>query len=237
MITRTLLLLSLIVLLVCAFIPFKTHASDLDFPHLNLQAEAQVELTPDFIRLQLQIENTHKDATVAKAFVDEVSQQVLLLGRKFEIDESNINASQIRSQPQYQWQDKKRVLLGQTISRSIDIKLYRLEDYSSLVNQLMQLNIHRYQQNGFGFDKPDLAKNQALLKALDQASTKAKLIAKHMNRKLGAVFQITEVSNFHQPLARSSMMAMADSTPKSAAPLEIKAQTVTAKVNVIYRLK
>jgi len=104
---------------------------------------------------------------------------------------------------------------------------------------MAKIDISRMQQQGFGFDNEQQYQNLALIQALENATEKAKLIAEAMGRKLGAAYQITENSNGFSPIFKTrGMMAMAaDSVEAVAAPLEIRPQTVSTTVNIIFLLK
>ena len=237
MITRVLLFLSLIVLLISIFLPVQSHAAGIDQPHLNLQAEAEIQASPDFIRLNIQIAATDAEADTAKKQVDEQVQQVLALTQRFHIQAKHIEASQISIHPAYRWKNNERQLQGQKVSREINIKLYQLDQYSAFINELSKVKITRYQQRGFGFDDLAGLQTQALLKALGQSQIKAQLIADKLQRKLGKVYQVSEAPMAqHFPMARS-LNASAAADESSHAPLEVKPQTIKSKVNVIYLLK
>ena len=217
------------------FLPVKVNASDIDEPHLNLISEAQLLAKPDFISISLHIEETDTVASKAKKIIDNTSQQVLALAKRFKIKDEHIDAAEIRIYPEYRWHDNERQLIGQKVQRQIDIKLYQLDQYTDFVNNIALLKITRYQQQGYGFD--DLAKlqTQALLKALDKSQEKAQLIAGAINRKLGKVYAVNELSHQqHFSMDRASKALGAES---SAAPLKVSEQAIKAKVNVIYLLK
>ncbi|NRB37521.1 MAG: SIMPL domain-containing protein [Pseudomonadales bacterium] len=237
MITRVLLCLSLIMLLVSVFMPMNSHADGLDQAHLNLFSEAEIQVKPDFIQINIQIEQTEIDASIAKKHVDQEVQQILALQQRFQIKDTHIEASDISITPSYRWLNNERQLIGQRVKRDINIKLYQLQRYGDFVNEITQLKIARYQSRGFGFDDLSQWQTQALVKALNKADTKAQILAKNMHRKLGEIFQVTEMNQSqHFPMARSLNLA-ASSESNAPAPLEIKPQLIKAKVNVIYLLK
>lgn len=232
MIHTSLLLLLLNALVVQAQQPNKAH--------LNISADAEIEVLPDYVQLHIYVEKLAKDTQSAKQHVDDISQQVLSLSKKMRISDKDIDASQISSQPYYEWQDKKRQLKGQQVKRLINIKLYHLQNYSHFVSLLMDIDIQSYQQVSFGFDDINLQQNKAIILALDQARIKAQLISQHSERKLGDIYAITTNSQPHYPSPRGLKTALAFSAPSDNATttdLEIKPQIIKAKVNVIYLLK
>ena len=133
MIHTSLLLLLLNALVVQAQQPNKAH--------LNISADAEIEVLPDYVQLHIYVEKLAQDTQSAKQHVDDISQQVLSLSKKMRISDKDIDASQISSQPYYEWQDKKRQLKGQQVKRLINIKLYHLQKYSHFVSLLMDIDL------------------------------------------------------------------------------------------------
>lgn len=212
-------------------------AQALDKPHIQVTGEGQVEAMPDFIRLHISIEKTGKNQAAVKQQVDGITQQVLDAATQLGIDDKHIEASQLAIHPQYSWHEGKRSLTGQTVQRGVAIKLYKLAQYSALAEAMAALDISRMNHQGFGYDAPEKHRNIALVKALKKARAKAALIAKTLGRKLDGVYQVSESTGFSNPapVHRAEVMSMAADKP-AGAPLDIKPQTVTATVNLIYLL-
>jgi len=211
----------------------------LDAPNIQVSANATVEVMPDFIRVEVQIDKVKKNRQEAKSEADRITAQVIEVARSLKIEEKNIQASDIFIQPEYEWEQNRRTTAGQRVHRTVLIKLYQLDDYSALTEKLARLDITNLQQTGFGFDQIEQHQNQALQLALDKARAKAVLVAERIGRKLGKVHQVTESGDaypiFQAPMEK--MMAMEGDAGAAAAPLEIRAQPVSAAVGVIYLLE
>lgn len=210
-------------------------------PTINVNATANVEVMPDYINVQINIEKMKKTKAEAKTEVDRITQQVLDAAKKLAIKDKHIQASEIFARPEYQWKpDNKRVLIGEVVNRNISIKLYELGSYSALAAELMKLDITNFSQNGFGYDNIEQHQNQALVKALAKAKEKAQLIAGNLGLTLGKAYQVSESGgDFPMPMpmyakGMRAEMAMMDAGAPQEAPLEVKAQTVTANVNVVF---
>lgn len=70
--------------------------------------------------------------------------------------------------------------------------------------------------------------------AVEQARSKAEVLAETAGAKLGRVMQITEQS-YAQPLYKSNFSVMADAT--AATPVQAGKQDITVSVNVLYELQ
>lgn len=229
-ITR-ILSVALLVLLAAAY----TQA--LDMPNIRVSAEGKVQAMPDFIRLEINIEKNGEDKSGVKNQVDQITQNVLDAAGELGIDKKHIEASQFFIQPQYRWHEGKRSLTGTKVQRTVRIKLYDLAQYTAVAEAMAGMDITGMIQQGFGFDKPEIYRNAALVKALKNAEQKAKLIANTLGRKLDEVYQVSESVGFNRPVPAQRLEARAMAPGKAqGAPLEIKPQTVTATVDMIYLL-
>lgn len=220
-----------------AFVSFSSQA--MDKPNIQVSAEGSIEVLPDYLQLMVNTERTGKSKANVKNEVDVITQKVIDAARAAGIKAEHIDASQISIQPQYEWDKSKRVFVGETVRRSVNIKLYDLSQYTALADALAKIDITELHQQGYGYEDASAHQNAALVKALNSARAKAELIAETMGGKLGKVYHVSESgSHFAQmPKMRMTMAMAADSVAESAAPLEIRAQTVSANVSVIFLLK
>ena len=228
---------SLIVCSVLLLFSFSTSANEL--ANIQVSGAGSVQALPDFINIDISIEKTSKDRAVAKNQADVITQQVLDAATSLKIKDEHVQASQLFISPQYQWNEQTRVLVGERAVRTVQIKLYDLESYSELADKLVNIDITRFQQRGFGFDHIETHQNEALIEALKNARIKAEVIANQIGREIGETFQVNESSAQPMPMMRqANMQMMAESAMDSSpAPLEIKQQTVNSSINVIYLLK
>lgn len=218
---------------------FSLQLMALDKANIQVSAEGSIEVMPDYLQLIIEIEKTGEQKANLKQQVDRISQQVIDAASAVEIKKEHIEAAKISIYPQYHWQDNKRILVGETVQRTIQIKLYDLNQYSALANALAEVDITRMHQPIYGFDDSQAIRNQALVKALNHAQEKAELIANTLDRKLGKAYQVTEHGSSYMPVMRTQMKALAadSSVTEPVAALEVKPQTVSTTVNVIFLLK
>lgn len=218
------------------FLSFNTQA--LDKPNIQVSAEGSIEIMPDYLQLTLEVEKTGQHKADIKNQVDKTIQQALNISEKLGIKSEHLNASNISIYPQYKREKNQQIFIGDTVKRNLIIKLYDLNKFTDLAENLSKIDITRMQQPTYGYDDLQKYKNEALKKALENAQIKAELIATTLERKLGKAYQVTEGSLNNLPVMRAMYSLSADSAGNvSPASLEVKAQTVRTSVNVIYLLK
>ncbi|WP_221797795.1 SIMPL domain-containing protein [Oceanobacter mangrovi] len=204
--------------------------------YVQVNASAEVEAMPDYMLLNLQISDTQPSLAQAKQSVDQAFASLLQTSQALNLDEADIRAEQIRNYPRYQWVKSERQYTGEEVSRSVVITLRDLEQYNSLIGQLLEIPQVRIQQSEFRFDDPQQLADQALQAALLKARQKAKLMASTLDEKLGEVISIAETGgNMPVVMMAKANMAMAEAAPASTRML-VQKQTISASVDVRFEL-
>jgi len=208
---------------------------------IRVSAMGEVKAMPDFINISVNIEKSNKTKSEAKADVDTITKQVLNTLTQINIEKKHIQASDIFARPDYDWSNNKQTIKGEIVSRTVNIELHALENYSTLAEALLKLDITRMDQQGVGFNNIAIYQNQALVIALKKAQTQAQVIADAMNTPIIGIQEINSSVNdapmpmYEAKLSRMVMSASAD-TPTDA-PLEIKPQSISSSVNISYWIK
>jgi uncharacterized protein YggE len=204
--------------------------------YVQVSASADVQATPDYLLLNLNISDTRPTLADAKRQVDDSFHQLMEVTRKLNIAEDLVRAEQISNYPQYQWHEKGRTYVGEQVTRQIAITLRQLDNYGELVHQLMQNPLVQISQSQFRFDDRDGLENQALKAALLKARDKAKLMASTLGSRLGNVLAISE-SGSSSPQPMYAMREMAADTRSKSAPMLVQQQTISASVDVRFELE
>lgn len=224
-------------LLVClvACLPGLTLAEALpDGPHLVVSAEGEVEAAPDIAMLNLQVSETRDTAEAAKQEVDSRTQRVLNAAREQGIAEENIRASQIRVYPDYEWDDGKRLLRGQRVERSIELKLTDLSRYGALLDGLVLAGITELGSVNLDISNRDELVDQALQQAVTKAKAKADVLAAGFGRKIAGVYHVDETGG---AVVVERAHLMMDAKVGSQTPVLFGKQSVTASLKVVFLLK
>lgn len=220
-----------------AFAPLALVAASLpDRPHVVVVAEGEVEAVPDIAHLNLQISDTRDTASAAKAEVDQRSSMVLNAAREQGISEENIRASQIRVYPDYEWDEGKRLLRGQRVERSIELKLTDLSRYGDLLDGLVLAGITELGSVSFDLSNRKELVGQALDAAVANAKRKAEVLAKGFGRKLDGIFHVDE-SGAGAVMAERTHLMMSAKASSDASPVLFGKQAVKAKLKVVFLLK
>jgi len=218
-----------------ALLPLFAVAATLpDAPHVLVSARGEVEAQPDIAHLQLQISETQETAVEAKRLVDQRTAQVLTAVAEQGVAEADIRASQIRIYPDYEWQDGKRLLLGQRVERSVDIQLKDVSRYGAVLDALVQAGISELGNVSFDLSNREALQARAVQAAIADAKAKASALAAGFGCKLAGVYHIDEGAAAPVVYERAMMM---DAKVGAQAPMLIGKETVSATLNVVFLLK
>lgn len=176
---------------------------------VTVTAQGRVEAYPDIATLTASVQKTAPTVAEAKALVDRISDKAIAGARGAGIASGDISASRIRAQPQYEWRDKQRMLVGQQVVRSIDVKLRDLDDYGKLVQAMITAGVTELGNATFDFSNRDELERRALTQAVDAAKRKAETIAKAFGAHLGPVATVSESTVRPGPIYRGQLMEAA----------------------------
>lgn len=204
---------------------------------ISVQASAKVLVKADYMRLNLSIYHQADSVKVAKQEVDKAAKGLFRIFKQFNIAKKDQDASYIRSQTLYRWNNNKREKQGESVSRIIQINLRDMNKLASLTHEILQIKHAHIQSQEFAFDNLSEHQNRALKEAVKQAKIKAKKMLEATNQSLGEAIFIQEQLNGHTPIMYNRMQSEDSSAKQDMAPMYAAKREVTAKVQVTFRIK
>ena len=194
-----------------------------DGPHIVTSGTASVDAVPDIATLAIEVNVAAKDAATAKKQADERVAQYISFLELNQIAKKDISSANLRTQPDYDYQDGKSILKGYRAVRTVDGAL------KAGLNEIRSVSL--------GVAQPDAYKDKARKAAIDNAIHQAQELANGFNRKLGPVYSVRyHVSNYQpSPMVR---MMKADAAPVSAQETyEQAAIQFDDQVDVVFQLE
>ncbi|MGB1091363.1 MAG: SIMPL domain-containing protein [Oceanobacter sp.] len=203
---------------------------------VQVSATGKASSAPDFLTLNVQLEESQSSLSKAKREIDKSFDLLLKATKKTGISTRDIQAAYIQNYPQYRWNDGKRYYEGERVVRNIKIKLEDIGQYGELVNGIMQIEAAQVQGTEFGFNNPQALYDEALTEALKLARHKAELMVHTLGSKLGPVYAISEGNRVMMPQPVQPRLAMLESAKSSApaAPMLVQDETVRVEISVTF---
>lgn len=141
--------------------------------------------------------------------------QYLSFLEKSGIAKKDINSANLRTQPDYDYQNGKSILKGYRAVRSVEVTLRQLDKLNGLLDGALKAGLNEIRSVSLGVAQPDAYKDKARKAAIDDAIHQAQELATGFHGKLGPVYSVRyHVSNYQpSPMVR---MMKADAAPVSA---------------------
>ncbi|MGD1823251.1 MAG: SIMPL domain-containing protein [Pleomorphochaeta sp.] len=205
---------------------------------ISISAIGQVNLTPDIVTFNVEANETKKTTSEALNTTNKKISKVLEILYRYGINDTDISTNSLNLYPQYNWEDGKKLLIGQNASQSLKIKLRDIDKLGKIIDEIGQIeNINLY---SIKFDKDD--KSEAYTKARElavkNAIEKATTLANAANMTLLTPISISEgsASSYvsYDRVNSKMMMAEASSYSTETPSGEL---TISTTVNIIFTME
>lgn len=208
-------------------------------PHVVTSGTASVDAVPDIATLAIEVNVSAKDAASAKKQADDRVAQYLTFLQKNGVEKKDINAANLRTQPEYDYlKDGKTQLKGYRAVRQVEVTLRQLDKMNELLDGALKSGLNEIRSVSLGVAHPEEYKDKARKEAITDATRQAKLLAEGFNSKLGPVYSVRyHVSNY-QPAPMVRMMK-ADAAAPASAQDTYDQQTIQFddQVDVVFELQ
>ncbi len=130
----------------------------------------------------------------------------------------------------------KQVIVGYTASESITVKVRNTDDAGVIMQGLGILGVSNLSGPNFAIDDEDGLKAEARKKAIDDAKTKAEILAKDLGVHLSKIVSFNESGNY--PMMYSAKGAgIMDSVSSAPAVIPKGENTINSDVNITYEIR
>ena len=211
---------------------------------ISVSGEGTVDAVPDKATVRFAIATRNDDPEEARRLNAETSRETMNAVRDLGIEERKMQMQTLRLNPvnEYNQQTRRHEQIGFEAYRELVVEIEDLDSLPALIAQVIQKGANRLQGVQYGIQDRESLRNQALVKAVENAKDKANLMAATLDVEIGEVYQVSE-QYINMPVPRLEMnqvllqgRAMADAAPEpeayAAGEMEIK-----AGVQVTFLLK
>lgn len=184
------------------------HAGELpNGPHIVTSGKASIDAIPDMATLVIEVNTQEKNAAAAKKLADDRVAQYLTFLQKNGVQQPDIKAANLRTEPDYDYQNGKATLKGYRAIRNVEVTVRQLDNLDNLLNGALKAGLHEIRSLTPGVSHPDQYREKARKAAVADAVTKSKQLAQELNSTLGPVYSIRYHAS-RQPAPIMRTMAM-----------------------------
>lgn len=188
---------------------------------VNVQAAAEMELVPDEIWVQVQLQEYDKKGG-GKLPIDRISNEFLARMKALGLSEKEVSLQGASGYDNNYWQwyrRNKQKTPDLKASVSYLLKLNSVKQMEQVVQQLDDEATQNFYIQKVSHSKIEDYRSQLKIQALKNAKEKASLMASAVGAKVGAVYQINEpTENGYQPPVVYRMENMATASDSGGAP-------------------
>lgn len=163
---------------------------------VSVTGDAQVNVVPDEVILNLGVETTDLNLSTAKSQNDAIVKRVAEIAKARGVDARNIQTDYLNIVPRYQDSYTHSAFIGYFVRRTVTITLKDPSQFEGLLSETLEAGVNYVQ--GIDFRTTELRKyrDQARDLAIKAAQEKAAALAKSLGREIGDPVNIQEEQNW-----------------------------------------
>jgi hypothetical protein len=232
---------------------------------ISFSGHGEVTAVPDIANVSFTILKDSKTVADAQAGVATVEKSALDFLKTNSVDTKDIQTANASFNPTYQYQNAicppvpvpmvntgtvssnniaycppgKQVLTGYEASESITVKVRNTDNVGKIMQGLGTLGVSNLNGPNFTIDNPDALQAQARKLAIDDAKSKAAILAKDLGVTLGKIESFSDNSSGYPIMyAQNAVMSAGAAVPKSApAVIPAGVNTISSDVTITYEIK
>ncbi len=210
---------------------------------ITVSGKGEVLVKPDIASVSFGVSAENMD--VAKAQTESATKinAILAFLKTNGVEDKDVKTTNYSIYPRYDYVKSadiyyggKQVLAGYTVSQTVTVKIRKIEDAGKILSGLGGLGATDVSGLSFLVDKEDELKVQARDKAIEDAKTQAKNLAKSLGVKIVKITSFSESGNYPIYYAKAGIGA-ADMTSSVAPQIPTGENTITSNVNITYEIR
>ena len=205
---------------------------------ISVEGKGSVEIEPEYATLSASVSHTAKTAGEAQAMVDRVMNRLLDGIDSLPINETTLDAGQLRIQPRYRWSPatETQEFQGYEATRELSFRLVELEALGDALQLLSQEGATNVSTPVYGSSETAEARARALAQAFASAKADANALAEAAGLILGTPDSIS-TSGRNPPIFRQASRGAAAMSAEMAPRYEPGQLSVPASVSVVFSAK
>lgn len=218
-------------ILLCASLAY----ADADERYISVTGYGEIEIAPDTANLSLGFRTVNNDLVKAKAEMTQKMDALINALKQFKISEKDIQATQLYIYPRYVTAKDgvENVMQGYDVSRTITVAFKDLTQTDAILEAAIKAGANTFNGLNFSYSKEDELRQDALVKAINNANQQAQFLANRFGVTLGKLKTASTSQQYYGVRAENAaMLKMADSAGgQGYTPGLIK---VSAQVNAAF---
>lgn len=218
-------------------VPAKAEGTAADKRVISVSGSGEVTVEPDVAYLNFGIETKGKTANEAqKANAELFAKLNKTLLEDYKLDKKDVKSTSFNVQPEYTYTEKDgQKLVGYIAYHQVQVTYRALDKIGQLLDAVSAAGVNRVNNIQFSTEKQEQYELQAIEKAMKNAETKAKAIAKTAGKELKGVISVQQSSGGYNPIVYGGYASPAfDAKAEAATSIQTGQITINTSVSVQY---
>jgi uncharacterized protein YggE len=206
---------------------------------ITISGEGKVIAIPDIATIQLGLVTEKKTVAAAQKENTDKMNQLNKQLKDQGVESKDIQTSNYSIYPQYDYNNGKQTLRGYQVSQTVNVKIRNLDKVGDIISAAGTLGLNQVGGLSFDIDEPETLKQEARIKALENAREKANALADIMDVKLGKVVSFNESSQYPSPIYKSYAMdsGIGGGAAVPAPDIQSGSMEIVIDATVVYEIK
>ncbi|MBU1146289.1 SIMPL domain-containing protein [Patescibacteria group bacterium] len=205
---------------------------------IAISGEGKVTGIPDIATVSVGLQTEKADVKSAQTENTNKMNRLIANLKNLGVDSQDIQTSYYNIYPQYDWPNGKQILRGYQVSQGVAVKIRNLSKIGDILAAAGEGGANQVSGLSFNIDDPEALRQEARVKALENAKEKADALARVAGVKLGKIVSFSEYSGTPTPLYKSYDMGGIGGGGEVAAPtVESGSMDIVVDVSVSYEIK
>lgn len=207
-------------------------------PTLSVQGNGVVRVPPDVATVRVGVSTEGESASEVQAEANAAASAILDAVRSEGVDERQVQTARLQLFPIYASQgpgeNTTPRIIGYRASNTVTIRIDDLFRVGEVIDAALGAGANQLQGVGFGLDDDREAREDALRRAVEEARSKAEVMADALDVDLDGILSINEGGIFiQQSMPMEARFAAQADTSTPVSPGEVE---VGASVSIQYRI-
>lgn len=207
-------------------------------PTINISGEGKVLAKPDVGTVNLSVVASSLDASLAQNEATGQINKIMNFLTKSGIEEKDIKTISYSISPQYDFPKGKRKFLGYEVRQTAQVKIRDINKVGAVVSGTAEFGAIEIGELRFTVDNEEALKAEARVKAIADAKAKAKILAKDLGVRIGAIVSFSEYGGPVPIYGYAAGFGAGGDFEKSVAPsIPTGENEIISNVNITFEIR
>ena len=190
---------------------------------LDVTGTGMVSIAPDEATITAQVSLVERDAGKAQSLASNEVDAMLSAIKSFSLKPDSLNASELSLLPEYRWDraTDQQQFMGFRVTRTISFTIAEIDQLGAALSAVANAGATLISSPVMGSSHAQDAKDEALVKAVEDARKKLTLLAEAADMSLSSITQISAIAPYSprpQPTMMRAEMALDSAASNTFVP-------------------